>query len=162
MEQVFNLFLPERMMHRAELTKARCMLRKLDRIRDQSGTEGLLPKNEQKEYPYFMNFMEPIQAEMDALAADVWKREAGLERYSVVHTHYEEIEFRLQVLLFSFEDASFWEGGWVWHFRGRGLRKDGTLSFRNIDAWFRFANIKRRHLDGVWRELYRRDTEGNG
>lgn len=147
-------FLPELMMHRTELTKARRLLRKLDRINEQSRLDDGLSKSEQQGRQHFTKLREPVWAQMEALSEDIWKREVGLERYSVIHAIREDMEFRLQVLRFSFIDNFAMRGLWAWHLDGRALRKDDTLGANTAMAVFRFANLKRRHLDGVWRELH--------
>jgi hypothetical protein len=149
----WQLFLPELMMQRAELANARRLLGKLSRIHEQSEGGGALPNPERKGYEHFAKLRELIWAEMDALAAEVWKREVGLERYSVVRVYREDAEYSLQVLSFSFRDGLPWQEQWMWELGGRALRKDGSLGFNNISVGLRVANLYRRHLDGVWRGL---------
>jgi hypothetical protein len=146
-------FMPELMMRRTELTKARRLLRKLDRIHAQSRIDGELPKPKQKGCQHFTKLSESVWSAMDTLAEEVWKREAGLERYSVIHVVRDDMEFRLQVLRFSFFDHFRMPGLWAWDLDGRALRKDDTLGLKDARAVFNFAQLQRRHLDGVWREL---------
>lgn len=150
----FRPFFPEAMMRRGELAKAHRMLRKLDCINDQSRSDEQLPKSERKGYAAFSQRRQPVWAEMDSLAADVWRREVGLERYSVVRIQREDAEYELQVLSFSFRDGLPWELRWMWELEGRVLRKDGTLGSKGATSiGFRHGNLYRRHLDGLWREL---------
>lgn len=150
-------FLPELMMQRGELVKARRLLRKLSRLREQSDLDEALPKSARKGYEHFAKLREAVWADMDVLAAEVWKREAGLERYSVVRVQREDAEFSLQVLSFSFHDGLPWREYWMWELGGRALRKDGSLGLKGTSVGLRFANLHRRHLDGIWRELCRLD-----
>lgn len=148
-----QLFLPELMMQRGELAKARRLLRKLDRIQEQSCLDEVLPKPVRRGCDHFLELRKAVWVEMDLLAAEVWKREAGLERYSVIHVQRQNMEFRIQVLEFSFTDDFGLNGQWAWNLQGRLLRKDGTLGLTDGRAVFRIAHIRRRHLDGLWREM---------
>lgn len=152
-ESVLQVFAPELMMLRGELTKARRLLRKLDRINDAYHRDKALPKAEQKGYEAFSKFRTPIWAEMDVLAATVWKREVGLERYTVLHVRRDDMAYRFQVLSFSFQDGQSWGNRWMWQLNGRALRKDGTLGCNTKGIGFRHASLERRYLDGSWREL---------
>lgn len=147
------------MMQRTELSKAHRLLRKLDRVHTQSRFDDTLPKSEQQGYQHFTKLREPFWAEMEVLAENVWKREVGLERYSVIRVVREDMEFRLQILRFSLVDNYAMRGLWAWRLDGRALRKDGTLGVNDATAVFRLANLQRRHLDGVWRELHWLDQE---
>lgn len=148
-------------MLRGELTKARRLLRKLDRINEASRRDDVLPRAEQQGYEAFSKLLNPIRAEMDALAATVWKREVGLERFTVLDVRRDDMAFRLQLLSFSFRDGLPWEERWMWEFDGRALRKDGTLGCNSQGAGFRHASLQRRHLDGSWRELRWLDKEAD-
>jgi hypothetical protein len=146
-------FPPELMMQRGELAKARRLLRNLNRIHEQSGLDEALPKPTRKGYEHFTKLRRAAWTEMDTLAAEVWEREVGLERYSVVRVQREDVEYSLQVLSFSFRDGLPWQEHWMWTLEGRVLRKDGTLGLKDIGVGLRFANLYRRHLDGSWHEL---------
>ncbi len=149
-----QLFLPELMMQRGELAHARRLLRKLSRIDERSRLDEVLPKASQKDPMFFSKLRKPIWSDMDRLAANVWEREVGLERYSVVRVRRDDLDYRMQVLSFSFADGRPWQERWLWHLMGRALRKDGTLGSRNAHIGFRIADLERRHLDGVWRPLH--------
>lgn len=146
-------FPPERMMLRAELTKARRLLRKQDLVHGESEMNRALPKAEQKDLELFSARHNVIETELDALCAEVWKREAGLERYTVLHVRRGDFEVRFQLLSFSVWDDRRWNGQWMWGLDGRALRKDETLGFKDGSIGFRHAHLLRRHLDGTWREL---------
>lgn len=129
------------------------MLRKLDRLREQSDLDEALPKPARKGYEYFTKLRKAIWTERDALAAEIWEREVGLERYSVVRVQREDVEYSLQILSFSFRDGLPWQEHWMWKLEGRALRKDGSPGLKDIGVGLRFANLYRRHLDGSWHEL---------
>ena len=69
-------FPPELMMQRGELAKARRLLRKLSRIHERSDLDEASPKPARKGYEHFSKLREAVWAEMDTLAAEVWKRPA--------------------------------------------------------------------------------------
>jgi hypothetical protein len=160
-DKALQAFLPELMMQRGELSKARRLLRKLSRIREQSEREGALSKAARKGHEHFARLRETVWSEMDALAADVWKREVGLERYSVIRVQRDDAEFSLQVLKFSFRDGLPWREHWMWELGGRALRKDGSLGLKDMGVVLRFANLYRRHLDGTWHLLRWLDEESS-
>lgn len=140
-------------MRKAELTKARRLLRKLDRIDEQSRLEEDLPKSERKGYEHFTRLREPVWGQMDVLASEVWKREVGLERYSVIRVARDSLDYRFQVLSFSFcRDFGRW-GEWAWSLHGRSLRKNETLGHSSKGLSFREAHLVRRYLDGTWCQL---------
>lgn len=146
-------------MQRGELAKARRLLRKLSRIHEQSDLDEASPKPARKGYEHFSKLREAVWAEMDTLAAEVWKREVGLERYSVVRVQRENAEYSLQVLSFAFWHDPVWREHWMWELKGRALRKDGSLGLKDIDVGLRFVGLHRRHLDGTWHELRWLDEE---
>lgn len=158
-DKALHAFLPELMMQRGELTKARRLLRKLTRIHEQSERDDAMLKSARKGYEHFARLRGMVWAEMDALAAEVWKREVGLERYSVVRVQREDAEFSLQVLKFSFRDGVPWREHWMWELDGRALRKDGSLGLKGMGVGLRFASLHRRHLDGTWHVLRWLDEE---
>lgn len=146
-------FPPETMMVRAESSKARRLLRKQDVVHGESELNRALPKAEQKDFDLFSQRHKVLSAELDALCATVWKREVGLERYTVLHARRGDFESRFQVLSFSVSDNRRWSDQWMWSLYGRALRKDETLGFKDGSIGFRQACLMRRHLDGAWREL---------
>jgi hypothetical protein len=147
-------FLPDLMMRRAELTKARRWLGRLEGLRSQlvldariaaSGRERDIRERKEKERT-------AIEADMSSLAFAVWEREVGLERYSVVHVRREDMAVRIQLLDISFHESWRWSH-LLWSFGGRRLRKNGTLGSESGGMSFGFARIERRLLDGSWQEL---------
>ena len=140
-------------MQRKELGSARGLLRKLDKINDKSRLDGVLPKAEQLGHAHFSALREAIWADIDVLAAEVWKREVGLQRYSVIRGARSNMTFCLQLLRFSLSDNFGDRGRWAWHLHGRVLRKNETFGLNSTSAAFRCADLHRRHLDGIWREL---------
>lgn len=144
---------PQRMMRGEELSQARRVLRNLDRLYAESRTDEELPTSQRKDYEYFRERRRPLNSELDALCAEVWKREVGLERCTVLHVRRPNSEVRFQLLSFSVHDHSGWPGGWMWVLDGRALRKNGTLGSKPVHSGFRVAHLMRRHLDGSWREL---------
>lgn len=146
-------YFPELMMHRPELTQVRRLLRGRDRVRDQSTADQALPRREQKGWDHFRTLLKRMEAQLDAICAEVWKREVGLERFTVLHGQRGDYEARFQLLSFSVSDSLRWRGEWLWQLDGRALRKDGTLGDKDSGMGFRCAHFMRRHLDGSWSEL---------
>lgn len=148
-----QMYPPEQMMQPAELKQARRLLRRLDRLHAEVTENGNLPRHQRKDDEQLTKRRHLLDSELDALCAVTWKREVGLERYSVLHARRGDFEARFQLLSFDVSDSSGWAGKWMWSLNGRALRKDGTLGFNHEGIGFRFALLSRRHLDGIWREL---------
>lgn len=139
-------YFPEKMMSRPELKRAGRLVANLDRaLMARIGTTGVDGSDRA--------LRDRWHQDLTDLSAGVWERVVGLEVYSVVHIDRGDYQCRFQMLEIELMRLGGGAQGWSWTLNGRLLRRDGTLGSKSGGIGFRSADIQRRHLDGIWREL---------
>lgn len=143
-------FPPALLMSQEELRRAKQLLRELSKHHEARRVDELKARADQKGYEHFRAARKAIDTKIDSLAAEVLKRELGLERYMVIHAiRTGGYEVRMQVLSFGIDRE--WRGpGWAWILDGRKLRKDHTLGELRECIYMDSGVIRRRRLDGAW------------
>lgn len=93
-----------------------------------------------------------LSARVDALLANVWKREANLERYSAISAFYQGEERRAVIERFGinfYPDDTFI----AWLFFGQRLTRKGLIGpSRNVIP-LKDGFMHRRMLDGTWSQV---------
>lgn len=149
----FDLFLPELLMRPSELKEAKRCLLALSRQQAKRELIAALPKQSQAKTDALNSIREGLWTGLDALAASVLEREAGVLRYMVLRVNRQGgYNVTLQVLQFGLM-CHFAFNQWAWKLEGRNLRRDGTLGKNNESTAFNIATISQRKLDGSWLQL---------
>lgn len=88
-----------------------------------------------------------ITTEIDHLLAEVWKREARLERYSLISAKMDGRQCRVVIERF---DAYLWERSFSWMFFGKRVTRQGVspVAFTLVNKGD--EPMMRRTLDGAW------------
>lgn len=135
---------------RAEAGKLSRLMRRMDKLSEEYGNLTGLLHEECLEY---FSKREPINAELDALAAEIGKRTLG-ELPLTLRTDWSEKTKQEPVVVLRIEvHYSKWDPQYSWMGEGFRLRKDGSVSL--IESGIRLDNrhVWRRHLDGGWTSL---------
>lgn len=144
---------PDRFMQPVERRRIRQLLRQQDSIHQQErqldDEKRLTPVQREK----LRARWRASHDKLGKLSADMLQRYLGVGRYSVLRVRRDDdLETLLQVLR---TDVVFndWNRRWMWCVHGRRLRKNGTLGFAEAYAFFDFAEVQRRRLDGTWQRV---------
>lgn len=160
MQSEEQIFPPALLMSQEERRRAKQLLRELSKHYEARRVDELKARADQKGYEHFRAARKTIDTNIDSLAAEVLKRELGLERYMVIHAiRTGGHKVHMQVLSFGI-DGEWRRPGWAWILCGRKLRKDQTLGelpeYMHIDS----GVIRRRRLDGEWVALSVKSPRG--
>lgn len=139
-------FDPQRMLSDAELSRVKLMCAQRDELL--RGSDGDSPTQAHSK----LEQRDALSAHVDALLAEVWKREANLERYSAISAFYQGEERRNVIERF---DIRFYpEDTFIaWLFFGLRLTRKGVIGpSRNVMP-VKEGTIYRRMLDGTWTQV---------
>lgn len=136
---------------RSEAGKLSGLMRRIDELREEYANLAV----PHKEYWEYFSKYEPINAEIDALAAEIGKRTLG-ELPLTLRTDWSDEVGEEPVVVLSVNVGSGWDTQYTWCGKGVRLRKDGSISL--VKSTIRLDNeqVWRRQLDGGWTPLVAR------